>query len=442
MAAEFALVAADPGKLEMAADEGNRRASLGRRLLRRLSFHLAGAQLGITVTSLAIGILARPVVAELIMPLVDPFVGETAIQAVALATAFVVATIVQMVLAELFPKGLAIAHPERTTRALAPALNAYGKIFGPFIRFLDGGANRVVRRLGLEPSEELSQVRSLSELELLIKASAEQGVLAGSASVLLKRSIRFGRKTAAEALVPRMSVEALATENTVADLVSRSLATGFSRFPVYGMDIDDIRGVVHVRAAHSIPSQLRSQTSIVDIMDEVPEVPETRELEDVLADMRRIHRHLMIVVDEYGGTAGIITLEDLLEEIVGEIDDEHDPDSDTAHDSENDREQVRDMANPSQIEQLGICRLDGLLHPDEVEDRTGLRIPDGEYETLAGFILDRLGHLPAVGESVTYGGWRFEVAEIDRRRISQVDVSNEEGRDLSIGRGDAEGDRR
>lgn len=413
VAAEFALVAVDPLRLDKEAEQGSRRARIGRGLLRHLSFHLAGAQLGITVTSLIIGVLARPAIAVVIEPAIEPIVGETAVQAVALAAAFVIATVVQMVASELFPKGLAIARPEATTRALAPALSLYGKLFGPFIRMLDGGANRVVRAMGIEPSEELSQVRSLPELELLISDAAAEGVLDGPASTLLNRSIRFGRKTAADALVPRVSLSALSTEDSVSVLVDRSLETGFSRFPVYGRDLDDVVGVAHVKVAHSVPRAARATTRVADVMDEIHAVPESRELEDVMVDMKRLHRHLMIVTDEYGGTAGIITLEDLLEEIVGEIDDEHDP------------------AVPPPVARplAGELRISGGLHPDEVEEMVGVRVPDGGYETIAGFMLDRLGHIPVVGETVEFEDWTFEVAAMERRRITHVVIRGGLSRD-------------
>lgn len=387
---------------------GGRWAGSARGLLRHLSFNLAGAQLGITITSLAIGVMARPAIAAVIEPVIEPVVGPTAVAAVSLGTAFVIATLVQMVVAELFPKGLAIAHPEETARILALPLTLYARVFGPFIRFLDGSANRVVRALGVEPSEELSQVRSLPELELLISAAASEGVLGGTASTLLTRSIRFAHKTAADALVPRVSVVAIGTDETVADLVERAMRTGFSRFPVFARDIDDIVGVARVKAAHTVPIERRVTTPVSDVMDAVQVVPETRDLEGVLADMKARHQHLMVVTDEYGGTAGIITLEDVVEEIVGEIDDEHDRPVFTSTRRGGDR------------------RLSGSLHPDELEELTGLAIPDGEYETLAGFILDRLGHIPEIGERIEFDGRTIEVVAMDRRRITEVTVTPDE----------------
>ena len=277
------------------------------------------------ITSLVVGFLAEPVIGQLLEPLLEPIVGERAVRGVSLAVAFALATVAQMIVAELVPKGLAIARPDRMSRLLAPFIAVYGTVFGPVIHVLNGAANWTVRRLGMEPREELSEVRTLSELERVIAASTEEGTLAGPASTLLTRSIRFGAKTAADALVPRPDVVAIDMDASAADLVQLSASTGYSRFPVSGADIDDVRGTVLVRTVHAVPYAQRPDRSVATLMEDPVVVPETRELEDVLLDMQQSRQHLMVVVDEYGGTAGIVTLEDIVEEIVGEIDDEYDP---------------------------------------------------------------------------------------------------------------------
>ena len=404
VAAEFALVAVDRAKVDNDAESGRRRARLAKGLLAHLSFHLSGAQLGITVTSLLIGLLAEPAIAELLHPLLEPVLGGAAVIGVSLLIAIFIATVVQMVVGELVPKGLALARPETTVYLLGPLVRIYGIIFGPLIRFLNGSANRTVRLLGVEPTEELSHVRTLSEMQILVSASTEGGVLDDSASKLLSRSIRFEGKSAEDVLVPRTAVTALRTTETVEDLVRASVATGHSRFLVCGEDLDDIVGTVHVRAVHGVPRDERSTTSVSSLMRTVLALPESRDLADVLRDLRREKTHLAVVVDEYGGTAGIITLEDILEEIVGEIGDEHD-------------RRIPAMTVPGRRNEWS---LPGGLHPDEVAEQIGCVLPEGEYETFAGFLLDELGHLPIVGETVTWGDWTFEVAEMERRRIAQV----------------------
>jgi CBS domain containing-hemolysin-like protein len=397
-------VAVDRSRVDTDAAAGSRRARSTSGALRHLSFHLSGAQLGITVTSLVVGFIAEPTVAAALEPVLKPLVGEARLHSVSIAVALVLATLVSMVVGELVPKSLAIARPRSVAYALVPAMVIIDRILGPLISFLNGAANWTVRRLGIEPQEELTSVRSLEELELLIRSSAEEGTLEPKALTLLTRSIRFGSKDAAAALVPRRSVDALSIDETVADLAQRAVATGHSRFPVIGADLDDVRGVAHVKDVYRVPFAARPSTSVREVMSAPFVVPETRRLGDLLADLRRMGSHLAIVVDEHGGTAGIITLEDVLEEIVGEIDDEHD----------------RPAPRLTGVLRPGEWRLDGSLHPDEVFDACGFEVPDGEYETLAGFVLAELGRIPEVGESFEHSGWHVEVAELDGLRVSRV----------------------
>ena len=404
VAVEFGLVAVDRNHIDQLADDGDRGARVARQLLRHLPFALGGAQLGISIVSLIIGFLAEPVIAELIRPLLEPALGTAAANGLSIFLALALATIAQMVLGELIPKGLTIAHPEVAARRLSRPLWLFATTFKPVIWVLNAVANRIVRALGIEPQEELSHVRSLPELSLVFQASAAEGTLAGTASALLNRSVRFAEKTVADVLVPRVEVRALERDAPVTELVQLATTTGHSRFPVYDADLDDICGVVHVKAVHTLKPSERERTAVSALMSDVVAVPETRELEDVLFDMRRARQHLVIAIDEYGGTAGILTLEDVLEEIVGEIDDEYD--------LLTTRLPVDDGS--------GSYRLSGALHLDEVEETVGLVVPEGEYETLAGFVLDRFGRIPAVGDRFTFLDWELEVCELDRRRIAAV----------------------
>jgi CBS domain containing-hemolysin-like protein len=265
-------------------------------------------------------------------------------------------------------------------------------------------AKGIVRRLGVEPKDELSGVTSLSELSLVVQASAQEGELAQSASRLLTRSIRFGEKTAADVLVPRVELVAVPAEASLTELITVATTSGHSRLLVFGNDLDDIQGVIHVKQVHAVPTGQRATTTVASLMHEVVAVPETRDLESLLVEMRDQREHLVVVVDEYGGTAGIVTLEDLLEEIVGEIDDEY------------------DVLTPSLSQRLpsGSFLLAGGLHPDEVLEASGLRLPEGEFETLAGFVLEQLGHLPDAGESFDHLGWRVVVDDMDKRRVARV----------------------
>ncbi len=406
VAVEFALVAVDRNRVRSRAEQGSRAARTCEGLLHRLTHHLSGAQLGITVTSLALGFIAEPTIARLIEPTLEGVLGSGGAQGVSIVLALVLATVAQMLFGELVPKGLAIAKPLSASLLLGPPMRAYSVVFGPVIAVLNGAANWAVRRFGIEPTDELVTVRSLAELEILFQASAEEGILDSKASQLLRRSIRFGEKTAADVLVPRTALEAIQCEQSAAELVTLARRTGHSRFPVYGADLDDVRGVVHVNQVHRIPLEERTSTEVSELAAEAVFVPETRDLDDLLVDIQRSRSHLVVAVDEYGGTAGIVTLEDLLEEIVGEIADEYDrPTSLTV------------------VQQPGEWLLAGTLHPDEVTDACGFEMPEGGYETLAGFVLDRLGRVPeAQGESFEDEGWTFAVEEMDRLRVATVRV--------------------
>ena len=395
VAAEIAFVAVDRHRISRLAAEGRGAAKIVERIGHRLTFYLSGTQLGVTVMSLLLGFIAEPTVATLI----EPAVGQGASIAIALA----VATVLSMVVSELIPKNYAIARAERVALFIARPMVVYVAVFSPLIRLLNRAASGTVRRLGIEPQEELASVRTLEELELLIRSSGETGTLDAEAFTLLTRTLRFNDKTAADALVPRLPVVYMHLDDSVPTLIARSLASGFSRFPVCGTDLDDVVGVVHVKDVCRLPIERREDATVADIMTEPFVVPETRDLASLLVELRT-GSHLAIVVDEYGGTAGIITLEDVLEELVGEIDDEYD----------------RTQPSLTTVLPEGTYELPGTLHPDEVRDACGFVIPDGEYETVAGFILDRLGRIPADGDGFSYEGWWIEVAEMDRRRIARV----------------------
>ena len=405
VAAEFALIAVDRDRIEALVERGSRRAKLAAWALRHLSFNLSGAQLGITVTSLVLGFIAEPTVAEAIAPALG-FLPDGAVTGVSVAIALLIVTVATMVVGELVPKGIAVAEPVRVTLALAPAIKVFGTVVGPLIRLLNGAADWTVRRLGIEPREELRAVRTIDELELLITSSGEEGTLEPEAFHLLTRTLRFAHKTAGDALVPRVDLATLPANATVADLVRASLDTGYSRFPVMGEGPDDVLGLAHAKDALRFPPEVRGDTPIAELVRPATFIPEGRDLESLLTEMRAQVVQLAVVVDEYGGVAGIVTLEDLLEEIVGEIEDEHDP--------------AASLTSPLP---WGAQVVDGSLHLDDAEDATGMTIPEGPYETLAGFVLAQLGHLPEPGEQVVYEGWLLEVVEMDRRRIDTVRVT-------------------
>ncbi|MFT7601948.1 MAG: CBS domain containing-hemolysin-like protein [Acidimicrobiales bacterium] len=404
VAIEFALLASDRSKLEANAAAGSRTARLALAAKKETSFYLSGAQLGITMTSLVLGFLAEPLVGQLIDPVLER-VGARGGTTLSVALALLLATVFQMVVGELIPKNIAITHPERVAQSLAPISRVIFGLTSPLIRFFNGAANWSVRRLGIDPKKELASVRSIEELDYLIQSSGKTGALRPDELSLLRRTIRFGDKTAAEALTPRVHIEAVSTATTVGDLYSRTTASGHTHYPVYGEDLDDIKGVVTVTAMFDLPTAERQSTPVVDIMKPAHAVPETRNLIDLLDDFRTLQAELLIVVDEHGGTDGIITLEDVLEEITGDIDDEYD------------NEEV-----PLTVVRRGVSVVAGTLNGDEVGDASGFELPEGDYETIAGFLLAQFGHLPVEGEQLHWNGWLLEVVEMDRRRIASVQL--------------------
>jgi CBS domain containing-hemolysin-like protein len=409
VAAEFALVAVDRDRVDALAERGDGRARTAQRLLSRLSISLAGAQLGITVTSLVLGFIAEPTVARAIEPLLGGL-PESIRDGVSIGIALLLVTIVTMVLGELVPKGISVAKPLGSVLVLARPLRLYGTIFGPIIRSLSAAADHTVRLVGIEPQEELRSVRTIDELELLIRSSGEEGTIDPESFHLLARTLRFGQKTAADVLVPRVDMVTVSIDASVAQLVEVAVASGHSRFPVVGDDPEDVVGVAHAMDALGVPHEVRSDVEVRTLIKPVTFIPEGRDLESLLGEMRSGGVRFVVVADEYGGVAGIVTLEDLLEEIVGDIEDEHDPPPPVT------------VPLPE-----GTVVVEGSLRIDEVEEVVGLEIPEGAYETVAGFVLDQLGHIPVPGERVLHEGWVIEVLAVERRRIARLRITRPRG---------------
>ncbi len=411
VAGEFSIVAVDRSKVERRAGEGDRMARRVLGSLTNLSFELSGAQLGITVTSLALGAIAEPAIGSIIEPWISgiSFLSATTARAISITAALVLATGLNMVFGELVPKNLAIARPYRSAVLFAIPMQVVNRVLRPLIVFLNNSANWTVRRLGIEPREELAGVRSMEELELMIRSSGEEGRLDDDELELLTRAITFTEKMAADAMVPRVSVVGLSRYDSVAELRRSSVATGHSRFPVFGEDLDDIVGIVHVKDSIAVPEARVPMTPVGEIMKPELKVPETSTLEFLLGQLQAEGRGMAVVVDEYGGTAGIVTVEDLLEEIFGEIEDEYD----------------RDPTPAPTVERPDL--LSGLLHRHEVEEQIGFEWPEGRYETLGGFLVAQLGRFPRVGEVIRVGDTTFEVLTMDGHRVDQVRVRGGEG---------------
>ncbi len=406
MAGEFALVTVERSRVARHATEGDRRARRILGGLTRLSFHLSGAQLGITVSSLVLGLVAERALSPLIEPVLGWFgLSETASGPLTVVLALAIGTSLQLVLGELVPKNVAISYPYPTAMRVGLPMLVVNNVLSPIISFLNAAANWTVRLMGIEPREELAGVRSMEELELIIRASGEGGMLTVEELGLLTRSIAFTANLTLDVMIPRVQVVGLPDTATVRDLQRAAIDSGHSRFPVYGSDLDDIRGVAHVKDSLRVPPDRRDTESIVDHMRPALVIPDTQPLDKVLFELRTRGSGMAVVTDEYGGTAGIVTSEDLLEEIVGEIKDEYD--------REQGPEEVRTDA------------LSGLIHRHELEALIGFSWPEGRYETLGGLITAELGRLPEAGDMVTVEGWTFRVESVDGFRVATASLMSQ-----------------
>jgi CBS domain containing-hemolysin-like protein len=415
VAAEFSLVTVDRSAIEAQAQAGDRKARMVRSSLRNLSFELSGAQLGITIAALLTGFLAEPALTRLL----NPAVGHH--ETVATVLALVIATLFSMLFGELVPKNAALARPMPLARGTAGPQRVFSRIFSWLIRWLNGSANFAVRRLGVEPQEELASARSPEELGLLAAISARAGALPEDTARLLQRTIRFGDKRAAEAMTPRVDVIALPAGTSVAELLHTVRISGFSRFPVYETTVDLVTGVVSLTGALGVPTEQRAGTTVATIAREPVYVPESLDLDGVLEALQAAGDEMAIVLDEYGGTDGLVTLEDLAEELVGEIADEHDIEPAAYEITVPDLTAQGQDGIPDTFARSVL--VDGVVREDELAEVIGFRLPEGPYETLAGFLMARLGHIPVQGETVDEHGWKFTVVEVERRRIAEVRVT-------------------
>jgi CBS domain containing-hemolysin-like protein len=382
VAAEFAFVTVDRGQVDRAAAEGDAAAEGLQKALRSLSTQLSGAQVGITITNLGIGFLAEPAIAELLRePLRGGGLPEGAVTPVAVTTGLVLSTLLTMLIGELVPKNVAIALPLATARITQGPMRAFTAAARGPIRVLNGSANAIVRRLGVEPQEELRSARSSTELASLIQRSAHEGTLDADTAELMERSVEFGTRTAGEIMTPRVRTRTLNVNDRASAVIALARETGMSRFPVLD-ETEAVVGTVHVKNAVALPLHERATTRVKHLMVRPIVVPDTLRLDPLLALLRADGFQLAIVLDEYGDHAGIVTLEDVIEEIVGDIADEHDR-----------------LGSRGRLRRDGTWSLSGLLRPDEVEDLTGVALPEGEdYDTVAGLVLQVLGRIPSAGD--------------------------------------------
>lgn len=404
VASEFSLVNLTRSDLESRAARGEKRLGLTIGALKITSTHLSSAQLGITLTTLLTGYTMEPAIGALLAGPLGVF-GLTKSVTVIIASvlAIVLATLLSMIVGELVPKNFALALPLPTAKLVIPFQVVFTTVFRPFVTVLNNTANVILRSVGIEPKEELSSARTAEELRSLVRRSATEGSLDRDTATLLARTLVFSEHIAADVMTPRPRVSSVDRTDSARTVIALAQRTGFSRFPVIDDSIDDVVGLVHVKQAVAVPREKRSDVPVSALQSDALRVPETMKLDVLLGELRARGYQMAVVVDEYGGTAGVVTLEDLVEELVGEVADEHD----------------RTLAGV--VRSRDWLTFPGMLRPDELLERADVAIPEeGPYETVGGFLMSELGRLPVVGDTVVVEDGEFRVERLDGRRIERV----------------------
>jgi CBS domain containing-hemolysin-like protein len=413
VASEFALVNLDRGDLEARQSRGEKRLGPTIKALKITSTHLSGAQLGITITTLLTGYTFEPAISRMLSgPLLAAGLPEGAVPAVGSVVGIFLATIFSMVIGELVPKNFALALPLATAKVVVPFQALFTAVFKPVILLFNNTANAIIRSFGIEPKEELSGARSAEELSSLVRRSALEGLLDADHAVLLHRTLRFSAHSAADVLTPRVRMTAVNADDTAEEIIALAAATGYSRFPVIGEDRDDVLGVLHVKQAFAVDLADRARITASELMMEPLRVPESMGVDTLLVLLRKQGLQVAIVSDEHGGTAGIVTLEDLVEEIVGELEDEH------------------DRARVGVVRVGRSITFDASLRPDELLDRTGITVPDDEdYDTIAGFVTDQLDRIPELGDEVQIDGGTFRVERVLGTHVERIRYTPDESQE-------------
>lgn len=407
VAVEIGLLAVDRARIEELAEAGDRRARRALHSLRDLTATFTGAQLGITMASLGLGAVAEPAVVHGLEGLLhDAPLSDAVRSAVAFAVGLGVVVFLHMVVGEMVPKNLALARAETTTRLLIGPFTASMALLRPLIRALNATANAILRAVGVEPRDEFGLVRPPQELVLLVREASAQGALSELDAQVLDAVLRLSETPASAVMTPRPDLCALPADAPATAVLDTSARTGYTRFPVYRTELDDVIGLVHVKDVLVREPEEVSTLHVADLLRPLPVVSERRPLEELLRDMRRDRTHAVLVVDEYGSVAGLVTLEDVIEELVGEIVDEF------------------DRAAPD-VRRVGPGRwlVPGSVHREALARQLGLEIPSEHAETISGVITELLGRFPRVGDRVEVDGWQLVVRASDGRRALQVEVT-------------------
>ncbi len=404
VASEFAIINLDRVELESRRSSGEKGLDLSIRAVATTATQLSSAQLGITLTVLLTGFVSEPALSRLLYPSLSTLgISAAGTEIFATVLAMTIATVASFLFGELVPKNMALSEPKKVLKAVAPFQIGFTFIFKFLIVFLNNNGNFILRKVGIEPKEELSVARSAEELTSLVRRSASLGTLESDTAKLIEKTLTLTSLLASDIMTPRPQMHTLEREQSAQDLVNLARESGHSRFPILGEDSDDIVGVAHVKQAVAIPLERRAQVPVTAIMVEPVRVPETMPLDRLILTLRGRGLQFGVVVDEYGGTAGIATLEDAVEELIGDLSDEHD----------------RTKAHIVQYSD-GSASFSGLARPGELRE-IGLKISDDEdYDTIAGFVMSELGKIPQDGDVVELPTGQLKVIRMDGRRVDRI----------------------
>ncbi|MGH8873763.1 MAG: hemolysin family protein [Acidimicrobiia bacterium] len=406
--AEFAIIAARRNRIEQLAAEGRLSARLALASMRELSTMLAGAQLGITMASLGLGYVAEPAVARFIEAglgtVVDLPTGV--LHAISFPVALTIVVYLHMVIGEMVPKNIAIAEPERSVLWLAVPFRIYAVMFRPVIRFLNWLANMSLRAMGVPPREELETVHTAEDLAVILAEARREGMIEDFDHRLLSSALYFSQRDAGEVMVPRTEMVGAPITTSAAEIEALMVESGHSRVPLYRESLDDVAGFVHAKDLLKVPVDGRHHPVPPEVVRSLVVVPETIRLDPLLVELRRRRAQMALIVDEHGGTAGLVTIEDVVEELVGDIRDEHD-------------------STERRLERFeeGHYTVSGLVRIDELGRAIGLRLPEGDYETVGGYLMDRLGRIAEDGDTIHHEGWMLSVTAMDGRRVDRVELT-------------------
>ncbi len=413
VAAEFSLVAIRRSRVEQLAESGSWQGNLLKHAMTRLDTYIATTQLGITATNLILGAFGEPYVTRLIVAGIAALFGQTEATAVAgssllstisFAISVVVITFVTVLFGELIPKGVALQRTEQVASMAIFPLNIFQRLTAPLVWLFTRSGNFFLRLLGLKEAPSNSMVGSAEELKLIVEASSKQGVLDESEGEIISQILDLEETPVRSIMIPRVDMVAISAEASLREFWSMAREHRYSRVPVYRDTVDNIVGVAYTKDLLEYSGSMMDSTKVGSICHPAYFVPETMGARELLREMRRRKTHMAIVVDEFKGTAGLVTLEDIIEEIIGEIYDESD----------------EEEAAPIQEIAEGVYLLDASIPLEDASEKLGIELPEGEYDTLSGFLMNELGHIPEVGEKLEYGGFEFIVETADPRGIERV----------------------